>query len=186
MKIIFLSPHKHLIEFLQSNGDEVIQCIDELTEEMLEGTDFIISYGYHKKVSEEVINRFKNKIINLHISYLPYNRGADPNLWSFLEDTPKGVTIHYMDKSIDTGAILAREEVEYDLENDTLRSTYKRLSERVEDLFYSLWDDIRLGKIEAVPQLTYHRVSNKDRYMHLLTNGWDTPIKNIIGKAKEQ
>ena len=35
----------------------------------------------------------KGKIINLHISFLPFNRGYYPNLWSHQEGTPSGVTI---------------------------------------------------------------------------------------------
>jgi len=184
MKILFLSPHKHLIEFLESNGDEVVNSFELVTEELLEDIDFIISYAYRRKIEKEILDRFKGRAINLHISYLPYNRGADPNLWSFLEDTPKGVTIHYLDGSIDTGDIIAQEKITYDIETDTLRTTYRRLSETIEALFYRLWPDIRVGVIDSIPQLTYHRVANKERYAHLFPRGWDTPIKDVIGKGK--
>lgn len=185
MKILFLSPHKHLVEFLESNGDEVICSHELVTEEMLEGIDFIISYAYRRKIEMDVIERFKGRAINLHISYLPYGRGADPNLWSFLEDTPKGVTIHYLDGSIDTGNIIARDQVYFNPDdNHTLRTTYKHLSEKIENLFMRCWSDIRIGALESLPQLTYHRKSNKDNYQHLLIRGWDTPIKDLIGKAK--
>ena len=30
------------------------------------------------EINKEIINKYK-EIINLHISYLPYNRGAHPN-----------------------------------------------------------------------------------------------------------
>jgi methionyl-tRNA formyltransferase len=186
MKILYLSPHKHLIEFLQSNGDEVVQTVDRLTDEATEGVDFIVRYGYRHKISEEITDRFRGRSINLHISYLPYNRGADPNLWSFLEDTPRGVTIHYLDAHIDTGDIIAREEVEFNIETDTLRSTYRRLSEAIEALFCRVWPGVRAGTAKSLPQLTYHRAGDKDRYAHLLTRGWDTPIKDILGKAKER
>jgi methionyl-tRNA formyltransferase len=184
MKILYLSPYKRLTEFLEANGDEVVQSVEPLTDEMLEGIDFIISYGYRRKIAKEVTDRFKGKAINLHISYLPYNRGADPNLWSFLEDTPKGVTIHYLDGSIDTGDIIAREEVPFELKRDTLRNTYKRLSDTIEALFCRQWPAIRAGNVKPMPQLTYHRIRDKDAYAHLLEKGWDTPIKDILGKAK--
>ena len=57
---------------------------DKITYEMVQNYDFIISFGYRHIIKEDVINKFINKIINLHISYLPYNKGADPNLWSYL------------------------------------------------------------------------------------------------------
>ena len=184
MKILFLSPHKHLIEFLQSNGDEVVNSFELVTEELLDGVDFIISYAYRRKIEKDILDRFKGRAINLHVGYLPYNRGADPNLWSFLEDTPKGVTIHHLDGSIDTGDIIAQEKITYDLEADTLRTTHKRLSETIEALFCRLWLDIRAGMMDSIPQLTYHRVANKERYASLCRLGWDTPIKDVIGKAK--
>lgn len=184
MKILFLSPHKHIIEFLESNGDEVICSFDLVTEEMLEDVDWIITYAYRRKIEMDVIERFKGKAINLHLSYLPYNRGADPNLWSFLEDTPKGVTIHYLDGSIDTGRIIMQERVEHDIEKDTLRTSYARLTETIEALFMKHWPDIRSGIPDSIPQLTYHRKSNKDNFQHLLIRGWDTPVKDLIGKAK--
>ena len=70
------------------------------------GIDFIVSYRYRHIISPEVINEIGGKVINLHISLLPWNRGADPNFWSWLEDTPKGVTIHYVDKGINIGLYL--------------------------------------------------------------------------------
>jgi methionyl-tRNA formyltransferase len=182
LKILFLSPHKHLISFLESFGDEVTQTIDGITE--LPDTDFIISYGYRRKIDREITEAFKNRAINLHISYLPWNRGADPNLWSFLEDTPKGVTIHYLDGNIDTGDILAQELLEYDLDADTLRTAYRRLTEQIEALFRREWPKIRLGEAKSLPQLTFHRVRDKQKYEYLLKKGWDTKIKDIIGKAK--
>ena len=46
--------------------------------------------------------------INLHLSYLPFNRGKNPNVWSIIESTPCGATIHKIDEKIDTGKIYVR------------------------------------------------------------------------------
>jgi methionyl-tRNA formyltransferase len=48
--------------------------------------------------------------INLHLSLLPYNRGAHPNVWSIIDGTPAGATLHYIDAG-DTGDIIAQREV---------------------------------------------------------------------------
>ena len=123
--------------------------------------------------------------MNFHISLLPWNRGADPNLWSFLEDTPKGVSIHYIDDGIDTGDILAQREVPHQRE-DTLRTSYDRLSETMLTLFKEVWPTLRAGMITAFPQPregSFHRLRDKVPYEHLLTKGWDTPVADIIGKA---
>jgi methionyl-tRNA formyltransferase len=182
MKILLLSPHVHLIEFLQSHGDEVTQTIEPLTDEILEDKDFIISYGYRHIIGKPVLDRFKDRAINLHISYLPWNRGADPNLWSFLDGTPKGVTIHFIDEGIDTGDIIGQRYLKYDYE-DTLRTFYTKLSECIEDLFRKTWTYIREGRAKRYKQTTYHNSRDKEKYQHLLTKGWDTHIRDLIGKG---
>ena len=40
------------------------------------------------------------------MSFLPYNRGSHPNFWSFVENTPKGVSIHEVSNGIDDGDII--------------------------------------------------------------------------------
>jgi len=52
------------------------------------------------------------RVINTHPSYLPFNRGKYPYYWSIVEGTPFGVTIHLVERGIDTGPILWQEEIE--------------------------------------------------------------------------
>lgn len=189
MNILFLGDKdKEIINFLGSFGDKVEISENKIKWDSacLQNKEYLISYGYRHILKKEVLEKFANKAINLHISLLPWNRGSDPNLWSFLEDTPKGVTIHLMDKGIDTGSVIAQEEVEYSA-NDTLRTSYDRLSTTIENLFKKIWPDIRNGKILVQPKKTggsYHCLNDKKKYEHLLTLGWDTPIIRLIGKAK--
>lgn len=188
MIVLLLGPKRlSLIDYLTSLGDTVlsmegkIDCL--LIDEM--NVDFIVSYGYRHIITEEVIKRLPNKIINLHISYLPWNRGADPNLWSFLEDTPKGVSIHLIDSGIDTGDILAQQEVDYD-SSDTLTTSYNRLLDVVEKLFMENWPAIRAGRQKSRIQIgvgSYHKTYERIAYDHLLTKGWETPVTDLIGKA---
>jgi len=191
MRVLLLGPSRpELMEFLLSFGDQVVNTEEPLTSnsKYLEDIDFIISYGYRHILKKEVLGKFYRKAINLHISLLPWNRGSDPNLWSFLEDTPKGVTIHYIDYGIDTGDILAQQEVEYQ-PDDTLRTSYQRLSKAIEDLFRQVWPEIRAGKRKSYPQPkggSYHRTSDRAKFEHLLTKGWDTPVAVLIGKAIEK
>lgn len=188
MRVLLLGPERpHLKKFIEEGGDEVwstsspIHCADAIRD-----FDFIVSYGYKHILGAEIVETFWRRAINLHISLLPWNRGADPNLWSFLEDTPKGVTIHYIDFGIDTGDIIVQKRVSY-LPDDTLRTSYNRLALEVENLFMQHWSDIRTGNIIATPQPkgqgSYHRSSDKEKYKHLLTLGWDTPVRGLIGTA---
>ena len=149
--------------------------------------DFAVSYRYRHIIKKDIIDYLNGQIINLHISFLPWNRGADPNLWSFLENTPKGVTIHYIDEGIDTGDIIVQQTVGFDLEHDTLATSYFKLNEAIIQLFSDSWFLIKEGKIGGKRQPsggTFHRESDKERYQLLISKkGWETPVKDLIGRA---
>ena len=191
MNLLFLGPEKRpqiaIIDFLSNDGNSITRCEERLNDEGIAkyGYDFLISFSYRYIISKEILNYFKDKAINLHISYLPWNKGADPNLWSILENTPQGVTIHQMDYKLDAGKILYQKEIFFD-ENETLKSSYEKLQIDLVELFIAKWDNIKNNK--AVPKNqrgigSYHRSSDKSSYQELLTNGWDTKVKDLKGKA---
>ena len=188
MKVLLLGTRRQeLIDFLASCGDEAIATEEKITSksDLLQDVDFLVSYGYRHILKKDVLDKFLNHVINIHISLLPWNRGADPNLWSFLENTPKGVTIHYMDCGVDTGDILIQQEI-YFSEEETLRTSYDKLAEVAQNLFKKYWVDIRDGKIKSTPQASggsYHRLCDRVPYKYLLIKGWDTPVSELTGKA---
>ena len=185
MNILYLGPERqNLIEFLRAYGD-VQGRNDKLTElEFISGQyDWIISYGYRFIIPKKVITFYRNKIINLHISYLPWNRGADPNFWSFFYETPKGVTIHFIDEGIDTGDIIFQQIVDMK-PNETLSSSYFKLSETIEKLFIDKWSKIINKDFQLIENLyrktgSYHHSKEIALYKPLLTNGWNTSVKEI-------
>lgn len=191
MKILYLGPFRqHIADFLKSTGDEVVHTEKRLKpgSAILENVDMILSYGYLHILKDDFLKRFPRRIVNMHISYLPWNRGKDPNLWSFLEDTPKGVTIHFIDPGVDTGEIIAQELVEHH-SDDTLRSSYSRLSERIEALLRRVWPNIKAGTIKAVPQQgegSFHLAKDKATVEQLLPEGWDTPVADLIGRTRNK
>ena len=191
MKILILGPDKEpqrkLVELLSNDGNSIAIHEERLNYNYVSKSkyDYLISFGYRYLVKENVLNFFKGKAINLHISLLPWNKGADPNLWSLLDNTPKGVTIHQIDSGLDTGKIFCQKEI-YFGENETLKSTYNLLNDAMIELFKVNWIKIKNEKLRPKAQIgagTYHKSSDKKNYMHLLTNGWDTSIKDIEGRA---
>lgn len=116
------------------------------------GIRFVISYNYRHLIGKDVLDALPGTAINLHISLLPWNRGSSPNLWSFLEDTPKGVTIHQMDSGIDTGPILVQERARFCEEEESFVSSYHKLQTQIKALFRLHWHAIREGKLPPRPQ----------------------------------
>jgi methionyl-tRNA formyltransferase len=192
MKILLLAPRNEhtdkIKKCLISDDNEIFQAQEKIFLDNLVDLeiDYIISYGYTHIIKPEIIQHYKNKIINLHISYLPWNRGASPNFWSWFKNTPKGVTIHHIDKGIDTGDIIIQKEIEEDQfnEGDTLYTTYEKLQRTIVSLFVRNWNNIKRGIIKSKQQVhklsTFHTKKQLEEYSFLLEkHGWNTPVKQI-------
>lgn len=117
-----------------------------------------VMFGYILR--PHFLDLFSRGVINLHPGLLPYNRGAYPNVWSIIEGTPAGVTIHYVDAGVDTGDIIAQRSVEVE-PVDTGETLYHKLERASLELFMESWPLIRSGNAPRVPQReeegTFHR-----------------------------
>lgn len=179
-KILFLGiteQHNALIEALAHHGCDVWS-----TDQKIKSTgnyDLIISYRYKHIIEKEVLKNSNVPIINLHISYLPWNRGAHPNFWSFYDCTPSGISIHLVDEGIDTGPIIYQRYVNFSKEENTFSKTYNRLSIEMENLFKENIDELISKKFVAIPQRrkgTFHSVADLPREF----SGWDSEIAKEV------
>ena len=84
---------------------------------------FIVLARYMQVISEQMINAYPNKIINIHHSFLPAFVGAKPYHAAFLRGVKIiGATSHYVTTELDAGPII---------EQDVVRITHK---DAIEDL----------------------------------------------------
>ena len=84
---------------------------------------FIILARYMQVISEQMINAYPNKIINIHHSFLPAFVGAKPYHAAFQRGVKIiGATSHYVTTELDAGPII---------EQDVVRITHK---DSIEDL----------------------------------------------------
>ena len=109
----------------------------------------VISYNYIYMISKECIEYMDGNMINMHISYLPWNRGFSPNIWSFIDNTPKGATIHQVALGLDEGDILFQSRVDFDPDEETFETTYKKLNDTMEVLFQEHWEELYSGTWKA-------------------------------------
>jgi methionyl-tRNA formyltransferase len=129
------------------------------------GADVGLSVLFGHILRRQLLDALPLGCLNLHPGYLPYNRGAYPNVWSIVEGTPAGATLHHVDEGIDTGDIVAQRRIEVAPE-DTGESLYRRLEEACLDLFRETWPLVRSGRAPRVPQRgegTFHRVRDVER-----------------------
>lgn len=189
MKIMFLTNNEisvNLIEWLKNEANEDVTVLKgSISEETIERykPDLLVSYNYRYLITKNVLDLLQNRAINLHISLLPWNRGAHPNLWSFLERTPIGVTIHIIDSGIDTGDVLLQKEVYIDETKETLSSSYMILHKEIQELFISNWINIKNFNIDPKPQQSrgsIHYIKDFEKIKHILGNeGWDIKILTL-------
>ena len=175
MKIAYLGCDSIVKEYLRSR--ETLTSIED--------AEWLISYNHHQIIPPHILSQFDKQAINLHISHLPWGRGAHPNVWSWIEDSPKGVTIHQMDEGIDTGPILLQRSARIS-ETETLRSSYLMLQAKIQSLFIFYWEDIKNGYFIGHAQAgkgSYHNKKELEEYQYLIN--WDMPISKFLDGVGE-
>jgi phosphoribosylglycinamide formyltransferase-1 len=78
----------------------------------LRGVDLVVLAGYMHLLTSSFLDRFPDRIVNVHPSLLPAFPGAraiEDALSAGVETT--GVTVHYVDEGLDTGAVIRQEPV---------------------------------------------------------------------------
>lgn len=144
-----------------SNREPHVDTATDLTqvEELdLKGYDWIVSAGFRHILPAELLERVPDAC-NVHTSYLPWGRGAHPNVWAIAEGEPAGVSIHAMTAGVDEGSIYAQQRVPV-LFGDVASDLHARLQETAFDLFVTAWPKIRSGGLQPTPQPfggSYHR-----------------------------
>lgn len=92
--------------------------------------DYIAVFG-SSILKDNIIDMFPHRIINMHLGLSPFYRGSGTNFWPLYDEVPEyvGVTIHYLDKGIDTGEIIAQarpnikpEDTQHSIGNKTIKA----------------------------------------------------------------
>lgn len=144
MNILFLYGNNkalRLAAWLEQQGNNVYRVSKDIDPEIIKqkSIELIVSFTYRHYISNKIVNMVNENAVNLHISYLPWNKGADPNIWSWIDDTPKGVSIHYVSHDVDGGDLIAQKKVNILEHIDTLESSYNLLMDEVINLFQEIY-----------------------------------------------
>lgn len=137
----------------------------------LDSCDFLISVHWDKIFTKCELAKPRHGGLNLHNSYLPWNRGAHSCTWAIADQSPHGATMHWMDEGIDTGPILYQERVEVS-DSDTADSLYKKTADAEVRVFTIGMELLLAGNYRKYPQPqhnTVHRKKDFDRLVRALT-----------------
>lgn len=181
--VLFLTNNSNTLPLLTWIGERTSVChySGALTLEMLRRLKprLVVSFNYLPIIKEDILELLAGRIINMHISYLPWNRGRSPNVWSYIDDTPKGVTIHVLDRGLDTGDIIVQRLVEINEQRDTLATSYQKLQDALMELCKENWEMLLSGAYTAQPQRgdsSYHTAKDLEVFLAGRTLSWDMTI----------
>lgn len=191
MKILCLYGNEcalELFEWLGEQGHDVTLCTEKVNPEWCKGRQFdlAVSYTYRHILTDAQLKALDYNAVNIHNSFLPWNRGADPNIWSIVDDTPRGVTLHYMDEELDRGGIIVQELVEEKL-GETLHSSYEELDKAAKQLFrtafayYRHWPEMK--KLPS-GRGTYHSLKDGERIKSMIDD-YDMTVVRFKERVKE-
>lgn len=181
-----------LFDWIRRQGNEVVCRTERITPKWCkeQGFELTVSYTYRYILDKAVLDALDNNVVNIHNAYLPWNRGADPNLWSIIDDTPRGITLHYMDTGLDKGSIIAQRLVRKG-KAETLQSSYENLDKAAKELFveaFDYYEDWPRMKKYPLGTGTYHSLKDGEK-MKSVIDTYELPVlefkerlKNILEK----
>lgn len=108
-----------IITYQKSKIPEIIKTLKAGSCEIL----LSVNFGYI--IPPDILQLFEH-CFNLHTGYLPWNKGAHPNVWPLIDSSPAGVALHIMTPQLDEGDIVYREKVEV-WETDNAKTLYEKL-----------------------------------------------------------
>lgn len=190
MKILVLgySPKKtKIFKFLKKyNSDFKISYLKKKTNSsFLKKFDLVISFGYRYILKKKDLKNLNRPIINLHMSYLPYNKGSHPNFWSFIENTPSGISIHEIDHGVDTGKIIFQKKINFNYKKNpklNFRQTYNFLFKELEFFFLKKIKSIISGKYKCYKQKHKGTMHYKNDLPKRIIKNWNQSIAKTVLK----
>ena len=122
--------------------------------------DYIFGIHFPYIIPKEVIETPNIGFLNLHPSYLPYNKGWHTPTWAILDKKPYGATLHFMIEALDQGDIIHQKQIEV-LQSDTANSLYKRVLQLEEEVFKEAFEGLASLKPKSHKQQSKGTSHNK-------------------------
>ena len=167
------------------NNTEIHDRKISINSKILNNKDLLISSGYSHLIKQDIVNKFKGRIINLHATFLPWGKGIGTTLNTFLLNVPAGVSYHLIDKNFDTGKIIFRKLFTPN-KNDTTRLFYSKLINNLNDSFIKDWKVIKKLNFVTHSQnkdnlrINYFSRLDFEKLIEILPLGYDTKLLDLL------
>jgi methionyl-tRNA formyltransferase len=149
-----------LLRVTTINDPAVVALADELS------PDLIAVFGT-SLIRSDLLQRGRLGLINLHGGLSPHYRGADCTFWALFNGEPDqiGCTLHFIDRGIDTGRIVAHVRPAVREGDDELTLFWRAVMDSTA-AFVELLDRIEAGEQLGQPQ------REKGRLYRVRDRGW--------------
>ena len=117
-------PYYLVLENNYANREKFEEYIIKILKES--NVELIVMAGWMKIASENFVDTFKDKIINIHPSLLPSFKGKNP-----IEDALKnnslitGCSVHFVDREVDNGKLIIQAALSIKTDDDLISLTNK-------------------------------------------------------------
>lgn len=128
------------------------------------GAGLVVLAGYMKLVSDEMVEAFRGRVMNIHPALLPSfpgEHGVADALAHGVKVT--GVTVHFVDEGLDTGPVIAQEAVPVEEGDDE-----RRLHDRIHEAEYRIYPT-------AIRLFAEGRLALEGRRVRVLAHGRGEP-----------
>jgi len=176
-----LITHEDSLIFTNDSGTAISKLVKQ------HKFDMIIVFGFGKILPECITNNIR--CINLHNGFLPFGRGPNPNLSSWINGEPHGITIHEIDEGIDAGPIIIQQQIHMDSSGYSLQTSFDYSIRCLADLFNNNWANIRNGNYTAKQQCgsgSFHTFHELNVIMHLIETFMDNPINELLSHINKE
>ena len=170
--VVIISNDSIIQEMCLENNVDVSVYQSDKYHSFISNTNFDVGFliWWPKIISEELINKAKFGFINTHPSFLPFSRGKHYNFWTLVEGTKFGVTLHYVNKGIDSGDIIYQRKIDYSwLDNG--ESLFNKAKNEMIDVFKEFYPLYRKDKLtvkkQNVKEGSYHNSSEMKKISEL-------------------
>lgn len=127
------------------------------------GAEYLVMAGYMRKVTEEVLLAFPDKVVNLHPALLPSFIGAHAIADAFESGVKvTGVTVHFANADYDKGPIIAQRAVEIK-EGDKLEDLEARIHRTEHQLYPKVLGLIADGRVSIDPETRHVHIAKRHR-----------------------
>ena len=187
MKILHLTNKNNQSNFIKKmvveKGFEYIFYDQDINYDLkkLQQINLVIKDRYPFDLSNDFWSK-KHKILSLIPAYLPFNKGTDSNLWSFIDGTPKGGSIFFLYSSDYDIDILRRFKVNFN-KNETLKTSFEKIFVKLYNELYTIFPLIINKKYPILTidknRGSLHTREDSKNFLEWLPEGYNTKVSEI-------